>query len=621
MKLRELTIDNKLCDFGLEAPYKVLGIEYDPEGFSVEVTTGSRLLIELSGRKALITITALPALYRALTILKENCNKKDFWYCEEVPVSNPGFMLDCSRNAVMNPKTFCELVQVLAKLGYTRVLLYMEDTYEVDGEPYFGHMRGRFSHDELRFMDSYAKSFGLELVPCIQTLAHLEHLLKWPVYFGIADTKDILLIGEQRTYELIDKMFCSLATALTSRNINIGMDEAHMVGLGKYLDINGFKDRHKTMAEHLTRVLEIAKKHGYKCSMWSDMFFRLAYGGIYYPPVCAPPFSEEVTRLVPDNVELVYWQYNETDTRRHEDMLERHLQLTSDVSFTCGIWSWMGFAPLNKHGIERIKAGVTACINKGIKSATAAMWGDNGGECVFTAVLPQIAAFAELCYTGRVDEKVLTERVRTCSNYEYNDLMLLDKFNYPTTKHETDSMANPSKYLLYNDVLLGLFDYGIDSQYKTHYRQLKEALEVTKDPADKLFKMYIILAELLQTKASLGVELKEAYDKNDRLGLERITKEEIPYCMSLITSFAQSLRKVWHYYNKALGFEVQQIRLSGVKERLNECKERVSEYLEGKIERIEELEQARLPFFINHDRTERKQHCNYYQYMTTSGIL
>ena len=66
-----------------------------------------------------------------------------------------------------------------------------------------------------------------------------------------------------------------------SRRINIGMDEAHMVGLGKYLDKHGFTDRISLLSEHLRRVLSIAKKYGFRPMMWSDMFFRLAGGGVY----------------------------------------------------------------------------------------------------------------------------------------------------------------------------------------------------------------------------------------------------------------------------------------------------------------------------------------------------
>ena len=53
-----------------------------------------------------------------------------------------GVMIDCSRNAVMNRPAFCRMVDILSALGYNTIRLYMEDTYEVEGEPYFGYLRG-----------------------------------------------------------------------------------------------------------------------------------------------------------------------------------------------------------------------------------------------------------------------------------------------------------------------------------------------------------------------------------------------------------------------------------------------------------------------------------------------
>ena len=115
-----------------------------------------------------------------------------------------GVMIDVSRNAVMSVEGLKAYFQCLSKMGYNSVWLYTEDVYEVEGEPYFGYQRGRYSMKELRELDDYAASLGIELIPCIQTLAHLDSYVVWkqvPV-----DSGDTLLVGEERTYEFIEKM-------------------------------------------------------------------------------------------------------------------------------------------------------------------------------------------------------------------------------------------------------------------------------------------------------------------------------------------------------------------------------------------------------------------------------
>jgi len=49
-----------------------------------------------------------------------------------------GVMLDCSRNAVRTVEAIKLFLDNLALMGYNQLQLYTEDTYEIEGEPYFG---------------------------------------------------------------------------------------------------------------------------------------------------------------------------------------------------------------------------------------------------------------------------------------------------------------------------------------------------------------------------------------------------------------------------------------------------------------------------------------------------
>ena len=85
-----------------------------------------------------------------------------------------GVMLDMSRNAVMKPCEVKKFASIIKSFGYNMIQLYTEDTYEIDGEPYFGYLRGRYSKEELCDIVEYCNSIGVEVIPCIQTLAHLN---------------------------------------------------------------------------------------------------------------------------------------------------------------------------------------------------------------------------------------------------------------------------------------------------------------------------------------------------------------------------------------------------------------------------------------------------------------
>ncbi|MBP5184946.1 MAG: family 20 glycosylhydrolase, partial [Lachnospiraceae bacterium] len=163
------------------------------------------------------------AFLRGLGLLKRyGVPGKAFDVAETAAFGTVGTMLDCSRNAVMKPESLKRFIRMTALMGFNAIMLYTEDTYEVPGEPYFGHLRGRYTCEELRDIDAYAEKLGVELIPCIQTLAHLKAILRWPVYSGLSDWDDILNLALPETYELIEKCIRTASECFKSRRINIG---------------------------------------------------------------------------------------------------------------------------------------------------------------------------------------------------------------------------------------------------------------------------------------------------------------------------------------------------------------------------------------------------------------
>lgn len=240
-----------------------------------------------------------------------------------------GVMIDVSRNAVMSMDGLKRFFPLLRKMGYNCVMLYTEDTYEVDGEPYFGYMRGRYTKEEMKELDAFAYSLGMTVIPCIQTLAHLNGFLRWGKVNR--DCNDILLTDDERTYELIDHMFATLSECFASRKIHIGMDEAHMLGRGAHFDIHGYETVNEIMKRHLARICEIAKKYDYELMIWSDMYFRPWNGGRYHIPKCKMP--KEIIDALPSSVITVYWDYYQTDEESYSNMMYNHKQLSDNTWF------------------------------------------------------------------------------------------------------------------------------------------------------------------------------------------------------------------------------------------------------------------------------------------------
>lgn len=540
-----------------------------------------------SGVGYIIRYTHKSEFYRGfLKLLNGRIN-----FCESRAFGGMCVMADCSRNAVLTVPAIKRLIRVMAVAGYSALELYTEDTYTVKGEPLFGYMRGAYTREEIGEIDRYAAIFGIELVPCIQTLAHLNGITRWERFKPLIDCNDILLADEGETYELIDKMFASVAECFTSRRIHIGMDEAHMVGLGKYLDKNGYRNRFDILLKHLNMVLDIAEKYGFKCKMWSDMFFRLANGGKYEPSDTEIP--ESVKKSVPENVTLDYWDYYRNDKAQYEKMLAKHKSLGGHISFACGAWRWNSFTPSNKMSISRNKLALEACGKFGVDEVTVTLWGDDGGECSTFAMLPALVASAEFAY-GNCN---YGEAVKVITGLSCEDFSALELADNPAGSDGAFFGGNFTKIFLYNDLLCGIYDYCVKPQYKSVFMQ---AAEKCKDAAKKnrnyacLFRSAGALFCLVGEKYDLGVQLREAYGSGDRQRLKTLA-ERITRTVALLDKFYREFKRQWDTENKPFGFEVQDIRLGGLRMRLLHCREIINDYLGGKTQSIPELEQEILP--------------------------
>ena len=509
----------------------------------------------------------------------------------ETEKSYLGVMLDCSRNAVWNVSTVKRYMDALKKMGYNMLMLYTEDTYEVDNNPKFGYLRGRYSKDEMKELVSYGDKVGIEMIPCIQTLAHLNQAFRWSEYRSYRDCEDILLIDDERTYTLIENMFRTLRECYHTDKIHIGMDEAHNVGRGKYLDQHGLVNRFELLSRHLNRVAELAEKYGFKPMMWSDMFFRLANNGAYY--ISDPNIvTDEVKRLVPENVELVYWDYYGTKQEIYDNMIDAHKRFNNPMWFAGGAWMWTGFTPHNNVSMARTELAMKSCREKNVKNIFITCWGDDGGEASAFSVIPALFHAAEV-YRGNEDMESIKCKFGELFGISFDDFMKLD---LPSVIGEGSEnlTENPDKQVVYNDPFLGLFDtrYAEDGREAEKFQSYVPVLSALSDNSEfgYLFKAAAALCDFCAAKAMLGKHTRAAYDSKDKSKLAAVI-EEYKTADRKFDAFYYAYRESWMREKKGHGFDVQDIRLGGVKMRLRSCRERLEDYMNGVTDHIDELDE------------------------------
>lgn len=503
-----------------------------------------------------------------------------------------GVMIDMSRNAVMSISGLKRFLPLLKQMGYNCVMLYTEDTYEVNNEPYFGYMRGRYSKAEMKEIDAFAASLGITVIPCIQTLAHLHTAFRWKKI--PTDCDDILLTDDERTYELIDNMFSTLSECFTSRKIHIGMDEANMLGRGRHFDKHGYETVNAIMKRHLERICDIAKKYNYELMVWSDMFFRPWNNGNYAIPKREVP--KEVIDSLPNSVIPVYWDYYQSKESGYSDMIENHKQLSDKTWFAGGSWCWLGFVPYNRFTLKTMVPALNACKKHQVQDVFFTMWGDDGAECSHFSQLPSLFYLAEYA-KGNTDEASIKAKFKKFSGIDFDEFMEIDCPNNVIEHHGMP--CNPSKYMLYSDCFNDFLDYTIESGAGKKYKEYSQALSTTAKKSRKygyVFNTAARLCDVLEIKYELGLKTRKAYETGDKNELRRLAENEYVEVRKRLSLFIKTFEKQWMLDNKPHGFDVQEMRLGALLYRLDSCRKRILNYVNGKLDRIEELDEELLAF-------------------------
>lgn len=592
MKNLNLTkLDPKLREAG-EVVLPELGIGICDCGTVVTAKECDRLTVKKTAEGYEIGYSKLSEFCRGLTRLasadKGEVDEKSW-------MTSLCYMADASRNAVPSIEGAKKLMRLLALMGYDSMMLYTEDTYEVPEYPHMGYMRGRYTADELRELVAYGEVIGIELIPCIQALAHFTAFMKSPVLKELLECNDILLIGSEKTYDFLEAVFRQCAACFKSRKINIGMDEAHMVGRGKYLDINGYRPPADVMLEHLNKVVEIAHKYGFEPMMWSDMFFRMAFNGRYYVGEGSVP--EEVRAKVPAGLTLIYWDYYSSLDETYNHMLNCHLQFNNPCAFAGGSWKWYGLSTFCWYSINNTKTALNNAQKVGVTDIISTGWGDNGSEASQFSNMAVNLYYAEHAYGNTSDEN-MNIRANEVFGEDFDTLMLFDLPDRITNAANRKQNAScPSRYLFYNDPLLGLMDRHMEPEkVGDYYKEAAKTLHAKKDSKFGYgLETLACLCDVLELKGTLGIKLRAAYKAGAKDELGKLANEVIPEIADRVEKFYKAFKKQWYTENKLFGFEVQDARFGGLLKRLEAVREIINMYLAGELAKIEALECDVLP--------------------------
>ncbi|MGI2293591.1 hypothetical protein [Paenibacillus sp. GXUN7292] len=252
----------------------------------------------------------------------------------------------------------------------------------------------------------------------------------------------------------------------------------------------------------------------------------------------------------------------------YRNFIQKHKQFGSIPVFAGGVWTWLGMCTHYSRTFRCSEAALATCKEEGIREVFITSWGDNGAENNIWSALPGLQFFAEHAYMLDFDQSKYERRLEFCTNIPLDHYLIIEKLD-DIAGMDIDPLdfSNPSKYLLWQDVLLGLFDRHVEGlALAEHYKLLEGEISKRMDCCSisrRVLELPSKLCGVLGMKADMGIRLKKAYDSADGEMLSFIVDQEIPELLVRLEELQETHYKLWMNAYKSFGWEVLDLRYGG----------------------------------------------------------
>lgn len=558
-----------------------------------------KMLVSFDGKEGRILCNSKNRFARLLGIFAMKYKKGAFSVKETPAFDTLSCMLDVSFGSPLTVESVFEWLENMALFGFNQLQFYMEDMYELEGRPYFGYMRGRYTFDELKKIDDYADTLGIEVVPCMQTLGHMNRYLRWAEASDVKDTAGVLLCEEEKTYQFIEKMLLTASAPFRTKKIHVGCDETYGLGTGKYLKLHGSKPTMEIFLEHIRRVAAICEKLGLEPMMWSDMLCSSFSkgGGNWNSDIDIPEYVKD---KLPENMKLVLWHYGQI--RGAESyMVPKHRALGKDPFFAGASHIWQSYLPDYYFSLRATESSLSECKKLGIKEVMITVWCYR--QSVYQAALLDLCQYGELTYRDNCDE--LAERFEFLTGASYDAFIKMSDLtgvykDEEKKKAPVYGIVETGNAYIKTDIFLNVMIKKWLAEPTEDY--FASSVEWFKPLSERegqwqfLYKYCYCLFDMMRLKSGIVERLIPAYESGDRETLKLLAEEYLPAYYDAINELSEV-----HAYHKdtflrPFGTELVDAEYGRMKERAKTARRRITAYLEGKIKSIAELEEEKLDY-------------------------
>ena len=589
--------------FGLEdnfqTSFEVMRAHLSLDRFDIDMTfeKADGLYVGVKGGRGYIRCREVHHMNRLLALFAGYYKGEDFEISEKAAFKTLSVMIDISYRGPISLGGLKEYFTYLGSMGYNQIWFYAEDMYEMPAKyAHFGYMRGRYSTEELRELDDFAYSIGIEIVPCIQTLGHMQHYLRWDEAYSYRETNMILRPDSPKVDEFIRDMLIAASKPFRSKRIHVGLDETAGLGMGKSFKPGNYREPLDIFVDHVAKVAKMCEELGLRPMMWNDMVFCYSnknHARYAFDTEIAP----ETLAKWPKNMDPVYWNYEVENC--HEVYIDKNRVFGNPVIFAGGVWIWVAALPDNIWSEKFHRGALAACKKKGVEEVCLTVWAF--GMTIYQTSLLEAARYAE--WTYEEDDAKLAERFEIFTGASFDGFYDMSNYHaqYLEGEIDYDSMTYEARFdgnkFMWQDIMLGLYDENLFREPRAeHYKRAADRYLPLIQRRDKwcwLYEYCYTVFTLLSVKCYIAERLVPAYKSGDRDMLRFLLEEKLPALERLWYDLADRHERHRDDYMRPFGVESNHRRYGTMIMRTRYAIHRLEDYLHGKVDRLAELEEPR----------------------------
>ncbi len=264
-----------------------------------------------------------------------------------------GWLVDAARM----PETmdyYRRLVRFCGDWGINVVLFRVTDdqgsNIRFSSHPELIYHKHAFTPDEVRGLVAYAREYGVEIIPEVESFGHTEYITRAPEHAKLLDrdpsrSDNGLIPTHSEGLRIIADLYGELATIFPSRYLHGGGDELNF-GHSEYSkQLLKTRTWEQVFAEHMNLLNKLAKGQGKELIIWADHV-------LYRQPGILPYLDKDII--------LCEWNYEDADTEAVEKRARKVIESGHPIIGSPAL-GFSGFGPrVDSEQLRNIGAYVDA---------------------------------------------------------------------------------------------------------------------------------------------------------------------------------------------------------------------------------------------------------------------